>query len=78
MFILFVYNYWLEIIYYNIIRVHMCYKCLACESNMASILNLIVGSSVDGPLSCPFFPYVKEVDYPLSLYRAAYFIRIWK
>ena len=56
----------------------MCYKCLACESNMASILNLIVGSSVDGPLSCPFFPYVKEVDYPLSLYRAAYFIRIWK
>ena len=44
----------------------MCYKCLACESKMASILNLIVGSSVGCPLNCPLFPYLKEVGCPLS------------
>ena len=48
----------------------MCYKCLACESKMASILilNLIVGSSV----GCPLFAYLKVVGgCPLSclLYR---------
>ena len=33
--------------------IYTCYKCLACESKMVSILNLIVGSSVGCPLSCP-------------------------
>ena len=46
--------------------VYTCYKCLACESKMASILNLIVGSSVGCPLNCPLFTYLKEVGYPLS------------
>ena len=46
--------------------IYTCYKCLACESKMASILNLIVGSSVGCPLNCPLFPYLKVVGYPLS------------
>ena len=46
--------------------IHMCYKCLACESKMASILNLIVGGSVGCPPNCPLFPYLKVVGYPLS------------
>ena len=33
---------------------------------MASILNLIVGSSVGCPLNCQLFPYLKVVGYPLS------------
>ena len=33
---------------------------------MASILNLIVGSSVGCPLNCPLFTYLKVVGYPLS------------
>ena len=33
---------------------------------MASILNLIVGSSVGCPLNCSLFPYLKIVGYPLS------------
>ena len=44
----------------------MCYKCLACESKIASILNLIVGSSVGWPLTCPLFPFLKVVGCPLS------------
>ena len=40
----------------------MCYKCLACESKMASILNLLMGS----PLNCQLFPYFKVVGSPLS------------
>ena len=44
--------------------IYTCYKCLACESKMASIL--IVGSSVGCPLNCPLFPYLKVVGYPLS------------
>ena len=44
----------------------MCYKCPACKSKMASILNLIVGSSVGCPLNCPLFPYLKVVGCPLS------------
>ena len=46
--------------------IYTCYKCLACKSKMASILNLIVGSSVGCPLKCPLFPYLKVVGYPLS------------
>ena len=46
--------------------IYTCYKCLACESKMASILNLIVDSSVGCPLNCPLFPYLKVVRYPLS------------
>ena len=46
--------------------IYTCYKCLACESKMASILNLIVGSSVGCPLNCPLFPYLKVVGYQLS------------
>ena len=46
--------------------VYTCYKCLACESKMASILNLIVDSSVGCPLNCPLFPYLKVVGCPLS------------
>ena len=45
--------------------IYTCYKCLACESKMASILNLIVGSVVGCPLNCPLFPYLKVVNYPL-------------
>ena len=45
---------------------YTCYKCLACESKMASILNLIVGRSVGCPLNCPLFPFLKVVGYPLS------------
>ena len=41
----------------------MCYKFLACESKMASIL---VGSSVGCPLNCPLYPYLKVVGCPLS------------
>ena len=37
---------------------HMCYKCLAWESLMASILKLTVGSS----LSCPLYPYMEVWD----------------
>ena len=44
----------------------MTFKCLACESKMASILNSIVGRSVDCPLNCPLFPYLKVVSFPLS------------
>ena len=43
-----------------------CYKCFACESKMASILNLIVGGVVGCPLKCPLFPYLKVVGYTLS------------
>ena len=46
--------------------IYTCYKCIACESKMASILNLIVGSSVGCPLNCPLFPYLKVVGYLLS------------
>ena len=46
--------------------IYTCYKYIACESKMASILNLIVGSSVGFPLNCPLFPYLKVVGYPLS------------
>ena len=46
--------------------IYTCYKWLACESKMASILNLKVGSSVGCPLNCPLFPYLKVVGYPLS------------
>ena len=46
--------------------IDMCYKCLVCESWMASILNLIVGSSVCCPRNCPLLPYLKVVGYPLS------------
>ena len=45
--------------------IYTCYKCLACESNMASILNLKVGSSVGYPLNCPLFPFLKVVGYQL-------------
>ena len=41
----------------------MCFKFLACESKMASIL---VGSSVGCPLNCPLYPYLKVVGCPLS------------
>ena len=44
----------------------MCYKCLACESKMASILDLIVCSSVGCQLTCPLFPYLKVMDCPPS------------
>ena len=44
----------------------MCYKCLECESKMASIFNLIVGSSVGCTLNCPLFSYLKVVGCPLS------------
>ena len=44
----------------------MCYNYLACESMMASIFNLMVGSSVCCPLNCPLFQYLKVVGYPLS------------
>ena len=47
-------------------HVYMRYECLACESKMASIFNLIVGSSVGCPLKCPLFPYLKVMGYPLS------------
>ena len=44
----------------------MCYKCLGCESKIASILNLIMGSLVGGPLSCPLscplYPYMEVVN----------------
>ena len=46
--------------------VYTCYKCLACESKMASILNLIVDSSVGCPLNCQLFPYLTVVGYPLT------------
>ena len=46
--------------------IYTCYKCLACESKMASILNFIVGSSEGCPLNCPLFLYLKVVGYPLS------------
>ena len=46
--------------------IYTCYKCLACESKMASIWDLIVGSSVGYPLNGPLFPYLKVVGYPLS------------
>ena len=55
-------EYWFEIINYNTHYIHMCYTCLACESKMASILYLIVGSSV----GCPLFPYLKIVACPRS------------
>ena len=55
-------EYWFEIINYNMHCIHMCYKCFACEFKIASILNLIVGNSVD----CPLFPYLKEVDCLLT------------
>ena len=51
--------------------IYTCYTCLACESKMASILNLIVGSSVgylkvvgcplSCPLSYPLYPYMEVV-----------------
>ena len=43
-----------------------CYKCLSCESKMASILYLKVGSVVGCPLNCPLLQYLKVVGYPLS------------
>ena len=43
----------------------MCYKMLACESKMTSILNLIVGNSVGCALNCPLFPSLKVVGCPL-------------
>ena len=46
--------------------IYTCYKYLACESKMASILDLIVGSLVGCPLNCSLFPYLKVVGYPLS------------
>ena len=59
-------EYWFEIINHTMHYIYMCYKCLACESKMASILNLTVGSSVGCPLNCPLFPYLKVVGCPLS------------
>ena len=65
-------EYWFEIINYNMHYIHMCYKCLACKSKMASILNLIVGSSVGCPLNCPLFPYLKAHELPtISVYRSS-------
>ena len=61
-------DYWFEI-NNNLnmhLYIHMCYKCLACESNMASSLNLLVGNSVGCPLNYPLFPFLKEVGCPLS------------
>ena len=62
----FIREYWFEIINYNMHYIHMCYKCLACESKMASILNLIVGSSVGCPLNCPQVSYLKIVGCKLN------------
>ena len=44
----------------------MCYKCLASESKMVFILNVIVGSSVGCLLNCRLFPYLKVMGCPLS------------
>ena len=41
------------------IHVHMTTKCLACESKIAYIFNLLVGSSVGCPPSCHLFPFLK-------------------
>ena len=57
---------WFEIINCNMNYIHTCYKCLTCETKMASIMNLIVGSSVGCPLNCPPFQYLKVVGCPLS------------
>ena len=46
--------------------IHVLQMSCMCESKIASILNLIVGSSVGNPLNCPLFPYLKVVGYPLS------------
>ena len=46
--------------------IYTCYKYLACDSKMASILNLVVGRSMGCPLNCPLFPYLEVVGYPLS------------
>ena len=46
--------------------IHMCYKCLARESKMASILNLIVCSSVGCPLNIKLFPHLKVVGCLLN------------
>ena len=62
MFILFA----LWILNCNMHYIHMCYKSLACESEMASIWNSIVGSSLSCPLHCPLFPYSKVVGCLLS------------
>ena len=43
---------------------HMCYKCLACESKMASIL--MEGNSGGCPLNCPLFHYLKVAGCPMS------------
>ena len=57
-----------ELINYYMHYIHMYYKCIACESKMAPILNLIVGSSVGCPLNCPLFRYLKEAGCPLYPY----------
>ena len=46
--------------------IHMCYKCLACESKMAYILYLMVCSSVGCSLRFPLFPYLKVMGCPLK------------
>ena len=61
-------DYWLETIKYNMYYIYTCATNVlhACESKMASILNLIVDSSVGCPLYCQLFPYLKVVGCPLS------------
>ena len=67
-------EYWFDIINYNMHYIHMCYKCLTCESKMASILNLIVRRSVGCPLNCPLFPFLKVVGCPLSCPLSQYML----
>ena len=75
-------EYWFEIINYNMHYIYMCYKWIACESKIASIFILIVGSLVGRPLlpylkvvgcplscplSCPLYPYMEAVGNPFCM-----------
>ena len=61
-------EYWFEIINYDMHYKHMCYKCLACESKMASILNLIVGILVSSGLPTELTTELPTELPPISVY----------
>ena len=60
-------DYWFEIINYNMqyIYIHMCYKCLACESNVASIFNS--GQYSGLPTELPTISLLESSGLPTEL-----------